>query len=275
MARSEWREANGEKRMAKSDRRKATSSNDRLKRPAQTTGSNDRLKRLAQTTGSNDRLKRPAQTTGSNDRLKRPAQTTCSNDRRKRPAKTTGENDRRKATGSNAPRSNDRLKRSSLKRPAQTLLARKRFLAPVARKWRVRAHRSPHCSHTARGARPPVHAIPIARLTPAALSLAVYCASKTFVEVLSEGTRRELVGTGIKITTIQPGDVGGTNLIQKNSDQEAAEKMGVVIGAPVGEGFTRNQLLDTKDIADAVIYAVTAPSHVAVNEILIEPRDQE
>jgi len=83
------------------------------------------------------------------------------------------------------------------------------------------------------------------------------------------------VGTGIKITTIQPGDVGGTNLIQKNSDQEAAEKMGVVIGAPVGEGFTRNQLLDTKDIADAVIYAVTAPSHVAVNEILIEPRDQE
>mmetsp|Transcript_14869 Transcript_14869/g.30588 ORF Transcript_14869/g.30588 Transcript_14869/m.30588 type:complete len:259 (+) Transcript_14869:77-853(+) len=106
-------------------------------------------------------------------------------------------------------------------------------------------------------------------------SLAVYCASKTFVEVLSEGTRRELVGTGVKITTIQPGDVGGTELIMKNSDKEAAEKMGVTIGAPVGEGFNRNQLLDTQDIADAVIYAVTAPSHVAVNEILIEPRDQE
>ncbi|GMI26616.1 hypothetical protein TeGR_g4850 [Tetraparma gracilis] len=106
-------------------------------------------------------------------------------------------------------------------------------------------------------------------------SLAVYCASKTYVEVLSEGTRRELVGTGVKVTTIQPGDVGGTELIMKNSDKEAADKMGVVIGAPVGEGFERNQLLDTKDVADAVIYAVTAPAHVSVNEILIEPRDQE
>ncbi|GMI30380.1 hypothetical protein TrCOL_g10468 [Triparma columacea] len=106
-------------------------------------------------------------------------------------------------------------------------------------------------------------------------SLAVYCASKTFVEVLSEGTRREVVGTGVKITTIQPGDVGGTELIMKNSDTEAASKMGVTIGAPVGEGFNRNQLLDTQDVADAVLYAVTAPKHVAVNEILIEPRDQE
>jgi len=61
----------------------------------------------------------------------------------------------------------------------------------------------------------------------------------------------------------------------QNSDKEAADKMGVTIGAPVGEGFNRNQLLDTQDIADAVVYAVTAPSHVAVNEILIEPRDQE
>jgi len=114
MARSEWRKATGEKRLAQT-----TGSNDRLKRPAQMTGSNDLLKRPAQTTGSNDRLKRPAQTTGSNDRLKRLAQTTGENDRRKRPAKTTGE--KRPAqtllaqtTGSNAPRSNDRLKRSSL-----------------------------------------------------------------------------------------------------------------------------------------------------------------
>ena len=70
-------------------------------------------------------------------------------------------------------------------------------------------------------------------------SLAVYCASKTFVDVLSEGTRRELVGTGVKITCVQPGDVKGTELIMKNSDGEAAEKMGVEIGKPVGEGFTR------------------------------------
>ena len=143
-------------------------------------------------------------------------------------------------------------------------------------------------------------------------TLAVYCASKTFVETLSEITRyvilverqcvvcyvchvvsntlthtlthsfhthtnnsRELVGTGVTITTICPGDVKGTELIMKNTDQEAAEKSGITIGAPVGEGFTREQLLDVQDVADAVLYALTAPPHVAINTVLIEPRDQE
>ena len=106
-------------------------------------------------------------------------------------------------------------------------------------------------------------------------SLAVYCASKAFVETLSEITRRELVGTGVTLTTICPGDVKGTELIMKNTDEEAAGKIGVEIGKPVGEGFTREQLLDVDDVADAVIYAMTAPPHVAINTVLIEPRDQE
>jgi len=106
-------------------------------------------------------------------------------------------------------------------------------------------------------------------------SLAVYCASKTFVEVLSEGLRRECVGTGIRVTTIQPGDVRATELIMSNTDGEAAAKMGVEIGKPVGEGFNEYQLLNVEDVAGAVIYAATAPKHVAINEVLIEPRDQE
>ena len=105
-------------------------------------------------------------------------------------------------------------------------------------------------------------------------NLAVYCASKRFVETLTEITRRELVGTGVTLSTIQPGDVKGTELIMKNSDKEACDAVGVQIG-PVGEGFTRNQLLDTSDVAGAVVYALTAPPHVSVNSILIEPRDQE
>jgi NADP-dependent 3-hydroxy acid dehydrogenase YdfG len=55
-------------------------------------------------------------------------------------------------------------------------------------------------------------------------SLAVYCASKTFVEVLSEGTRREVVGTGVKITTIQPGDVGGTEVRKGGGEGERGGK---------------------------------------------------
>ena len=106
-------------------------------------------------------------------------------------------------------------------------------------------------------------------------NLAVYCASKAFVETLTEITRRELVGTGVMLSTIQPGDVKGTELIMKNSDTAAAESMGIQIGMPVGEGFSRNQLLDVEDVANAVIYTLTAPPHVSINTILIEARDQE
>ena len=105
-------------------------------------------------------------------------------------------------------------------------------------------------------------------------TLAVYCGSKHFVETLTEITRRELVGTGVTLHTIQPGDVKGTELIMKNSDQEAADKIGVAIQKPVGEGFTREQLLDPSDVADAVLTVLTAPPHVAINSILIEARDQ-
>ena len=105
-------------------------------------------------------------------------------------------------------------------------------------------------------------------------NLAVYCASKTFVETLSEITRRELVGTGVTLKTILPGDVKGTELIMNNSDESAAKKMGVEIGKAVGTGLSRTQLLDTDDIANAVLYALTAPPHVAINTVLIEPRDQ-
>lgn len=106
-------------------------------------------------------------------------------------------------------------------------------------------------------------------------NLAMYCASKHFCEILTEITRREVVGTGVTLHTIQPGDVKGTELILQNTDQSAAQKMGVEIGKPVGEGFTRNQLLDPQDVANAVVTILTAPPHVAINSILIEPRDQE
>ena len=105
-------------------------------------------------------------------------------------------------------------------------------------------------------------------------NLSVYCASKYFVEALSEGTRRELVGTGVKVTTIQPGDCA-TDLVKNNTDEEACKAMGVQPGKVVGEGWANEwMLLQPSDVADAVVYAATAPPHVAINEVLIEPRDQ-
>ncbi len=94
--------------------------------------------------------------------------------------------------------------------------------------------------------------------------LAVYSASKFFVEALSQGLRLETAGTGIKVTTVQPGNVA-TDLQAMSEDSDALELYGQPSGARV---------LDPEDVAASVVHALSQPDHVAVNEILVEPRDE-
>jgi NADP-dependent 3-hydroxy acid dehydrogenase YdfG len=94
--------------------------------------------------------------------------------------------------------------------------------------------------------------------------LAVYSASKFFVEALSQGLRLETAGTGLKVTTIQPGNVA-TDLISMSGDEEALDEYG-----QPGE----SRVLDPEDVAASVVHALVQPEHVAVNEILVEPRDE-
>jgi NADP-dependent 3-hydroxy acid dehydrogenase YdfG len=94
--------------------------------------------------------------------------------------------------------------------------------------------------------------------------LAVYSASKFFVEALSQGLRLETAGTGIKVTTVQPGNVA-TDLVQMSEDPEALDLYGQPSGARV---------LEPEDVAASVVYALSQPEHVAVNEVLVEPRDE-
>jgi NADP-dependent 3-hydroxy acid dehydrogenase YdfG len=94
--------------------------------------------------------------------------------------------------------------------------------------------------------------------------LTVYSASKFFVEALSQGLRLETAGTGVKVTTVQPGNVA-TDLISMSVDEEALE----TYGQP-GE----SRVLDPDDVAASVVHTLLQPEHVAVNEILIEPRDE-
>jgi NADP-dependent 3-hydroxy acid dehydrogenase YdfG len=94
--------------------------------------------------------------------------------------------------------------------------------------------------------------------------LAVYSASKSFVEALSQGLRLETVGTGLKVTTIQPGNVA-TDLPALSHDAEALERYGQPSGT---------RILDPEDVAASVVHALRQPDHVAVNEILVEPRDE-
>jgi NADP-dependent 3-hydroxy acid dehydrogenase YdfG len=94
--------------------------------------------------------------------------------------------------------------------------------------------------------------------------LAVYSGGKFFVEAVSQGLRLETAGTGLKVTTIQPGNVA-TDLLALSRDEEALERYGQPSGARV---------LDPEDVAASVVHALKQPEHVAVNEILVEPRDE-
>lgn len=94
----------------------------------------------------------------------------------------------------------------------------------------------------------------------------VYCATKHAIAALSEGLRKELSPTyNIRVTCIEPGAVE-TELLGSITD----ESMTGFIQA------TKNmETLRSDDIANAILYAVQAPEHVNVNEILIRPTAQE
>lgn len=94
--------------------------------------------------------------------------------------------------------------------------------------------------------------------------LGVYSASKFFVEATLQSLRLETAGKGLRITSVQPGNTS-TELLGMSTDQEAVKQYGQPSGA---------RILDTEDVANAIVYALKQPEHVAVNEILIEPRDE-
>ncbi|UKZ51253.1 putative NRPS-like protein biosynthetic cluster [Trichoderma virens] len=94
--------------------------------------------------------------------------------------------------------------------------------------------------------------------------LGVYSASKFFVEATLQSLRVETAGSGLRVTSIQPGNTA-TDLLGMSTDAEAVKKYGEPSGA---------KILDPEDVARSIVYAVCQPEHVAVNEILIEPRDE-
>ena len=94
----------------------------------------------------------------------------------------------------------------------------------------------------------------------------VYCATKHAISAFSEGLRKELSPKyNIRVTCIEPGAVS-TELLESITD----ESMTGFIQA------TKNmEILQSEDIANAVLYAIQTPAHVNVNEILIRPTSQE
>lgn len=94
----------------------------------------------------------------------------------------------------------------------------------------------------------------------------VYNASKWGVVAFSEALRQEVTGGHIRITVIEPGAVA-TELTNHITDATAKKS--------TEDWVNSIKPLQSEDIAAAILYAVTQPEHVSVNEILIRPTEQE
>ena len=94
----------------------------------------------------------------------------------------------------------------------------------------------------------------------------VYNASKFAVGAFSESLRQEVTSRGVRVTLVEPGAVA-TEL--QSHITHADTKAGVE------KWIAGMRPLQADDIASAVVYAVTQPSHVSINEIMIRPTDQE
>ena len=92
----------------------------------------------------------------------------------------------------------------------------------------------------------------------------VYCATKFAVRALSRGLKMDLLGTPIRVTSINPGMVETEFSIVRFRGDEVRAK----------EVYSGTTPLTPGDIADAALYAATRPLHVNISEMLILPTDQ-
>jgi 3-hydroxy acid dehydrogenase/malonic semialdehyde reductase len=93
----------------------------------------------------------------------------------------------------------------------------------------------------------------------------VYGASKAFVTQFSLNLRADLVGTGVRVTDIEPGLVGGTEFSVNRFGGDTA-RAGAVYAGTVP--------LTADDIAEAAAWVVALPPHMNINRLEIMPTCQ-
>jgi NADP-dependent 3-hydroxy acid dehydrogenase YdfG len=93
---------------------------------------------------------------------------------------------------------------------------------------------------------------------------AVYCATKAAERSINDGLRQDVLGTPLRVTSVDPGMVQ-TPFSEVRFRGDAAR------AAKVYEGVTP---LTPEDVADAILWAVTRPAHVNIARILLTPVDQ-
>ena len=93
----------------------------------------------------------------------------------------------------------------------------------------------------------------------------VYGASKAFVWQFARNLKADLVGTGVRVTDIAPGLVGGTEFSVVRNAGDAGKAAAVYAGT---------QPLTAEDVAEAVSWVVHLPAHVNINRVEMMPTCQ-
>ena len=93
---------------------------------------------------------------------------------------------------------------------------------------------------------------------------AVYCASKAAERAINDGLRQDVLGTPVRVTSVDPGMVQTPfSEVRFRGDADRAAK--------VYQGVTP---LVAEDVADAILWAVTRPAHVNIARVVMTPVDQ-
>jgi NADP-dependent 3-hydroxy acid dehydrogenase YdfG len=92
----------------------------------------------------------------------------------------------------------------------------------------------------------------------------VYCATKAAVDHLSKAIRMDLVHAKVRVSTIAPGAADTEFSLVRFKGNEAVAKQ-------VYQGFDP---LQAEDIAEAVRFIITRPSHVSIHDLVIMPTAQ-
>jgi NADP-dependent 3-hydroxy acid dehydrogenase YdfG len=95
---------------------------------------------------------------------------------------------------------------------------------------------------------------------------AAYCATKFGVVAFSESLRKEIYRDRIRISVVEPGVV--ETELREHIGHEATQKA-------INDWANSMRQLQSDDVARAILYCVTQPPHVCINEILMRPTDQE
>jgi 3-hydroxy acid dehydrogenase / malonic semialdehyde reductase len=92
----------------------------------------------------------------------------------------------------------------------------------------------------------------------------VYCASKAAVNLLGLGMKMDLLGTGVRVCSVEPGLVESEfSEVRFRGDKERAAKV-----------YADTRPLKPEDVADVVVFCANRPPHVDISSVIIMPTDQ-